>query len=733
MKHFALSLLLAVLASSAHAEAGPPIRAARAHHTVVLDGRLEEADWAAAPAFTDLVEYYPRDLTPPRERTVARFLYDDRNLYVGFRVEVRDPAHMRTPFVRRDKVGGSHDFVQVYLDPLGAQRGGYLFRVNARGVKTDGLNDENHQADNLDPDYDWDARTRIDATGWSAEMRIPLSSLRIARSGPQRWWVVVTRAQPRDQYVLYSSARFPKNASCYWCYASPLDLPDLTPRTETVILTPSIAGTVRRDEGTVGRGDHPRAQTSLDLKWLPYAGAALDLTIKPDFSQVEADSPQLTGNLRFALNLPEKRPFFREGLDLVTTQIPALYTRAIAAPDVGLRFTHRSDGLNATAFAAHETGKPAIIEPGLLNSQLALPDFDSDVAFGHGKLALGPATDAGLLAAYKRNNDGSSNGVGGFDASWGSPTDRVSGQVLGSWTRDPNRPDLIADWRGQSFSGAAAALRWDHTARTLWTLKYNLYSQGFRSWLGYVPRVGFQEVVVDVRRPIYPKGWVLNDLTPYVTYDQLTPLDHAGRERDLALGLTSYGAHNLSIDISIHPDTRVLTEQGVERGVRNVQWTISAVPGGRVPLVQTTGTVGTLVDFTTGEVVDGSSLGAILRTRPMDRLEVEARWSRNRLGNAPNGGVRLQETATELLATWYFDASFYVLADLQTYDVHRDWPSRERFRSSLASVQFAWESRRDLSMFWGVRSGATRDPVDRGRSTEVYFKLARTLRLRPGG
>lgn len=726
--------VLAILALSSPAwaaEPGPPARAVRTTATIRMDGKLDEAAWTTAPVMDQLVEYYPGDLTPPRNRTEVRFLYDDTYLYVGYRLFLTDPATLRKPFVRRDKVGGSHDYVQVYIDPLGSQRNGYLFRVNARGVKTDGLNDEAKQTETLDPDYDWDAAAHIDAEGWTAEMRIPLSTLRIARTGPQRWWIVVTRGIPREQYWLDSTARFPKNQSCFWCYASPLELADLTPKTETLIVTPSATGTVRRDEGAAGHGDHPRSQGSLDLKWLPYPGGAVDLTVKPDFSQVEADAPQLTSNLRFALNLPEKRPFFREGLDLVSTQIPALYTRTVAAPDVGLRFTHRSAELNATVFAAHEVGKPGILEPGLLASQLALPDFDSDVAFGHGKRVWG-ASDAGLFAAVKSNADGSSNTVAGPDASWGNSTDRVAGQLLGSWTRDPDRPDLIAAWHGQSLSGSAAALRWDHTAATLWTAKYNLYSQGFRSWLGYVPRVGFQEASLMVKRPYYPKGWVLNDVSPYVSYDALLPLDHSGRESDLALGFTSYGGHNLNIDVSAHPATRVLNEQGLERATPNVQWAISAVPGGRIPLVQTTGTVGRTVDFATGEVVDGSTLGLGVRTRPFDRLELEADWSRNRLEGAPNGGVRLEETAGELLATWYFGPAFYVLADYQAYRTRRIWPTATRFSSSLASLQFAWETRRDLSMFWGVRSGADRalDAASRGRSTEVYFKVSRTFRAR---
>ena len=182
------------------AEKGQPVRAVRASQQINLDGRLDEADWVSAPLLDHFVEFYPGDRSAPSEHTSARFLYDDRYPYVGLRADLRDPSRLRTPFVRRDKVGASHDYMQVYIDPLGARRSAYIFRVNARGVKTDGLQNEANQSETTDPDYDWDVATHIDAHGWSAELRIPLwtwSRLRSPRStrarSPSRTWACASR------------------------------------------------------------------------------------------------------------------------------------------------------------------------------------------------------------------------------------------------------------------------------------------------------------------------------------------------------------------------------------------------------------------------------------------------------------------------------------------------------------------------------------------------------------
>ena len=79
-------------------------------------------------------------------------------------------------------------------------------------------------------------------------------------------------------------------------------------------------------------GDRDPSHLGADIKLTPNANAAIDVTIKPDFSQVESDAAQISANERFALFFPEKRPFFLEGVDLFQTPIQAVYTRTITSP-----------------------------------------------------------------------------------------------------------------------------------------------------------------------------------------------------------------------------------------------------------------------------------------------------------------------------------------------------------------------------------------------------------------
>lgn len=706
------------------------VTARRTTQPVVLDGRLDEAAWAKVQAIDRFYETWPVALAPPPERTEVRVLYDDEYLYVGLRMRLRHPARLRTPFVRRDKVNFTHDYVQVYLDPQGTRRGSYLFRVNARGTRTDGYQNEAQESETLDPDWDWDVASHVDGEGWSAEMRIPLSTLRISRSGAQRWAVVVTRGVPRDQNTQMASAPFPHDSNCFLCHAGTVYFPDLVPRTDRLLVTPGVTLMRRRASGTYGDRSDYKFSPSLDAKWLADDSSAVDLTVHPDFSQVEADAPQLTANQRFALDLPEKRPFFREGLDLITTAIPAVYTRAIAAPQWGLRYTRRSAGIEGTTFVAHDLGRPAIIEPGFLGSSTVLPDFDSDDGFARARATFAHG-DLGGLAAIKRNDDGSRNVVAGIDGTWSTSSDRLLAQVLGSNTRNPDRPDLIADWTGQSLNGSAAWLEWNHAGSNLWNFRYQRYDPGFRSWLGYVPRVGYQSLHADYYHPFYSDAKWVSTVNPYVSLDRLEGIgDNHGHESDPALGVVLGGFKGFSADLSWHGRTIVLDSLGHPHRTSYFAWTFSASPGPLIPYVQFNGQRGKIVDYATGDVVPGTTASLRVITRPLDRLELEGRIDRDTLDGAGNEPHRLTETARQFYATWHFTARMYALLTWQRYTTVRRFPVASRYRNTNVSAQFNWDLSRELQLYWGVRSGAERvvEPPSHGRGTEIYLKVAWTFR-----
>lgn len=704
--------------------------ATRALGTIVMDGKLDEPDWARATPITRFYEDTPSDRGPPPERTEVRYLYNDRFLYVGVRAFTDGTGRPREPFARRDRVDDSMDYIQFYIDPLGTGRSSYLFRINPRGVKTDGIRDETSASETLAPDFDWDVATSRDKDSWTAELVIPLSTLRIPRVGKQNWILVAYRGLNRQQDHQFLDYPLPRTASCLFCYAGKTTFPDLAPDTEHLLISPSFVPSLHQDGSRRTGALKPELHIGLNVKWLPYQGGVADLTVKPDFTDVDPDDLQLTANARFAIDLPEKRPFFLEGSDLIGTPIPILCTRNVAQPTVGARFTHRSDTLNATAFVSGDDGRGAIIEPGLIGSDLGYPTFDTKVGYARGQLALGAFTP-GATIAVKRDDDGSYNRVESIDGSWTKGPDRITAQIAASQTRDPDRPDILASWMGQHLQGAAADIAWNHAADLSWTLEQSYYGRGFRAWLGYVPRVGFAESKGEVKRTFFLEHGLLSSVAPFLKADFVQGLGGRGTEHDYAPGIELYGVGTTSLSLAWHPDATVLVAEREPRSQDYLELEASSSPTRWLPSVNFDLNAGRLVDFDAQRPGSGITMSGNATLRPSDRIQFRVAYGATRIAAAPGGERSLHETVRQITATYYFSARLYALAEYQDDRSRRFFPARYRDRSHQAEAQLVWDFSRDLQMSAGIRRepgiDAAGEPVR--TDTRFYVKLAPTLRL----
>jgi hypothetical protein len=288
-----------------------------------LDGVLDEAAWAEAPPAAPLTQRDPDEGAPPTERTEIRVLLGADALYIGAHLFDSDPARVRALLTRRDAESESDRFT-VELDSRFDHRTAFVFEVNPRGVRRDGI----VQADTVDysPDPVWDAAVKQDGSGWSAEMRIPLSQLRFNRGG-DTWGVQFIRFIQRrgeEDWLAY----VPKTEHAGVNRFAPLSgLTDL-PGYRHIEVAPYV--TSRGEYTHPGSGDPFRdgndyfASAGGDLRLGVGGNLALDATINPDFGQVEVDPAivNLTENETF---FNEKRPFFLEGSSLFAfAQINAL-------------------------------------------------------------------------------------------------------------------------------------------------------------------------------------------------------------------------------------------------------------------------------------------------------------------------------------------------------------------------------------------------------------------------
>jgi hypothetical protein len=337
------TLALVASASAENESGGRSIAAARLQGALKLDGRLDEAAWAAAAAGTGFWQRFPDEGKPVAADTEFRVLYDDDAIYVGLRAFDPEPAKIRGLLTRRDQDSQS-DWLLVGFDSYHDRRTAFVFAVNPAGVLRDFLiyNDGIE-----DPAWDavWTAETNIDELGWTAELRVPLSQLRFAGKPVEQWGVQVLRqvARSGEQSVWSPWAR--AQASTVGRFGSLDDLAGIRPGRRLELL-PYVSGGVHVapvDRADPFRGDaDATGNAGLDVKYGLGSSFTLAATLNPDFGQVEADPSQvnLTAN---ELYFEEKRPFFLEGTDIFRVELgqedsnldTVFYSRRIGASPHG--------------------------------------------------------------------------------------------------------------------------------------------------------------------------------------------------------------------------------------------------------------------------------------------------------------------------------------------------------------------------------------------------------------
>ncbi len=430
-----VTIVVACASSRVHA-----LEAIRLSAPITLDGKLDEADWQRAPSSEQFIENMPNDKTPARERTQVRVLYDDKALYVGVRAYDSDPARIVMPWVRRDKVFGTSDNFNVWIDPTGAKKFAQFFRVNPRGVLADGSWSEDQTDESFAPDYDYEAVPALLADGWSAEFRIPWSTLRMPTPAPAQLHIIVFRNQMRETRIRTSNVPLGRDPVCFLCVAEPLTGITNVPSSSGLELFPYVAASLAREAGVRTH----EWNAGLDVKWRPNASWVLDGTLRPNFSQLELDTPQLRGNTRFALFFPEKRPFFLEGSDLYGSPFGLVYTRAITDPRWGARATHRSEGVDATVLTVADKGGGATLLPHAFYTD-ARAQIASQATLARVRAPWTIGTASGGVAAmfaHRNYEDGSHNTVASTDGLWKlSNNARLRGQVALSDTQENGQSD----------------------------------------------------------------------------------------------------------------------------------------------------------------------------------------------------------------------------------------------------------------------------------------------------
>ncbi len=317
----------AVAQTSIHTVPPPISEAAPRTSAIVIDGRLDEPDWAIAKPITEFRQTQPTEGAPATQRTEVRILYDADAIYIGARMyDSLGARGVHGLLVRRDQMldlynlsAGSSNFTSdkltVVLDPYHDHLTMAMFEINPNGTIGDALG---AGGSNLDASWDpvWSAAAHIDSLGWTAEMRIPLSQLRFAyHESAQTWGLqilrIIDRLNERDEWAF--SRRNADNGPATYGHLTGLVFGRPPRQFE---LLPYVSAQTQGYAGNAGDPLNPVHQNQIraggDLKYLLTSNMTLDATINPDFGEVEVD-PAVVNLSAFETFYPEKRPFFVSG------------------------------------------------------------------------------------------------------------------------------------------------------------------------------------------------------------------------------------------------------------------------------------------------------------------------------------------------------------------------------------------------------------------------------------
>ena len=398
MRHLILALL--VFAPPAIASGQGAIAKRVEPGSLRLDGRIDDAPWATASPVRGFVQREPVEGAAARDSTVVRFAYDDQAMWIGARMFSTSPQDIRALVTRRDREGSSERLI-VSLDTHRDRRTAYSFAVTPAGVRIDYFHPADFESDrNYDWDPVWEAKTELDASGWTAEIRIPFTQLRFNPGEAQEWGVNVTRVVPatNEQSYLVLVGRNETGWSSRMAVLT--GIRGITPSRRIEILPYVAADSRFRAESDAGDPFIENRESGMraggDVKMGLGPNLTLELTINPDFGQVEADPAEVNLSA-YETFFDERRPFFLEGSQLFGGR-GFYYSRRIGATPPGSSDADYEERIDNTTIlgAAKLTGRiPSGLSIGALT---ALTDRESVRTYDSGTDTFGSAVVAPLTS-----------------------------------------------------------------------------------------------------------------------------------------------------------------------------------------------------------------------------------------------------------------------------------------------------------------------------------------------
>ncbi len=615
-----------------------------------IDGRLDDPVWQTATHITDFVQIAPIAGAPGSEETEVWMAYDSDNLYFAFYAHYSDTGMMRVNWADRDETRGD-DQMSVLFDPFLDQQRAYQFEVNGYGIQSDSLvnaegtrrrssrSSSSSFSNSLGSSYwqrggggsslsssgtfgvrgddSWNALFesggRLVSDGWTAEMAIPFKSLRYParRSDEAHVWGFQITRRIRGRSEAQSWSPVSRDIAGQLTQFGILEGLEGLSQSRNLEILPEVTGisfgSLDRQSGSYNRRD-PEGDLGMGLKYGLTPNLTADFTYNPDFSQIEADRPQIETNQRYALFYPEQRPFFLEGQEIfqISTPMALLNTRTIVDPRFGGKLTGKVGDTTLGVIVADDEAAGNFEDStdprfGLTSQTLvgrARYDFYSESYLG----AIMTAREFGQ--EYSR--------VAGIDGRFRlGQTHRLSFMAVESSSHSEDEGDL---------SGPAVEMDLTRQGRNFgYSASYGSIDPDFRAASGFIPRVDLQQANATMSYRWWPESTLMT-WGPSVTYFRL--YDHTGELQDeqIQAQTSLQFRNNISVTTTVNRDL----ERYREIDFRKTNYGVFGVASGRTLSIYGGFNGGDGILFSDNPYVGRNIVGNInFSVRPHSRMRIE--------------------------------------------------------------------------------------------------------------
>ena len=551
------TLLLLWQCIPAFAQISEDINIDKVSEEIILDGILDEATWKKSDVYAkDFYQYFPTDSILAGDQTTIRMAFDDKNIYVGIECFTRGNDFV-IPTLRRDFRAGGNDNITLLIDPFNDGINAFMFGTNPAGVQREGLisgGGASLRGFTTSWDNKWECKTKIYDNKYVAEISIPFSTLRFNKSSKQ-WKFNAYRfdmqSNERSTWI-----NIPRNQWIFNLgYMGNLNFSEEIKATGSKFSLIPFGITSFSHNVEENKEKEYSSNFGGDAKIAITSGLNLDLTINPDFSQVEVDR-QVTNLSRFEISFPERRQFFLENADLFgsfgSNRTNPFFSRRIGIvqdTSTGENFQNTIYGGFRLSGKINKNWRIGLLSLQTKKEELAgQPDLNFSVATIQRK--IGDRSNLGLIFVNRQSINSRStdvidkfNRVIGIDYNLATKTNLWSGKTFFHKSISvENLHKSFAHGFNLTYNKREYQIKWGH----------EYVGEGYDAQVGFVRRTDYYRASPEFQYFFYPTKGSINRANLNFEVDQIWMPGEGKTDQDFEVEANVEFTNNSRTNLSLN-------------------------------------------------------------------------------------------------------------------------------------------------------------------------------------